>query len=180
MSGDRAGKSPTTLRIALFVDLLSVALLAGLLVGVLLVERALLEVSAAVYIAVEKPKHAVFAPIMPIVNTTTIVSGLLTVLLLRGSRQSWAFRLSVVALLCTAALTTTTLLVNVPINSAIITSWSAQDPPSNWAEIRDQWNLFHTIRTGLAVTALICLLLAALTPPAPSTAAHRRSLDHAW
>ena len=41
-------------------------MLAELLVGVLLVELALLEVSAAVYTALEKPKHEVFAPIMPI------------------------------------------------------------------------------------------------------------------
>jgi hypothetical protein len=63
------------LKIARFVNPFLVALLAGLLVGVLLVELALLEVSASVYTAVEKPKLEVFAPIMPIFNTLVIVVG---------------------------------------------------------------------------------------------------------
>ncbi len=65
------------LKVARFVNLFLVALLAGLLVGVFIVERALLEVSASVYTAVQKPKHEVFEPIMPIFNTLVIVSGLM-------------------------------------------------------------------------------------------------------
>ncbi len=68
------------LKIARFVNLCLVALLAGLLVGVFIVELALLEVSASVYTAVEKPKHELFEPIMPVVNTLVIVAGLLVVL----------------------------------------------------------------------------------------------------
>ena len=43
------------LKIARFVNLFPVALLAGLLVGVFVAELALLEVSASVYTAVENP-----------------------------------------------------------------------------------------------------------------------------
>ena len=152
------------LKIARFANLFLVALLAGLLVGVYIVELALLEVSASVYTAVEKPKHELFEPIMPVVNTLIIVSGLVVVLLLVRDRKTWAFGLTVVGVACTIVATTTTLLVNVPINSEIINVWSVNDPPADWAQVRDRWNLFHSIRTLLAVVALFCLLLAAMMP----------------
>ena len=151
------------LKAARFVNLLLVGLLAGLLVAVFLVVLALLEVGPTVYTAVQKPKHEVFAPIMPIFNTLVIVSGLV-VLLLIGDRKTWAFGLTVVGVVCTIALTTTTLLVNVPINSEIINTWSVNDPPADWVQVRDRWNLFHAIRTVLAIVALSCLLLAAMVP----------------
>jgi uncharacterized membrane protein len=151
------------LKIARFANLFLVALLAGLLVGVFIVEVALLDVSASVYTAVEKPKHEVFEPIMPVVNTLVIVSGLVVLLLIRD-RKTWVFGLTAVGVACTIVATTTTLLVNVPINSEIINIWSVSDPPAEWARVRDRWNLFHAIRTVLAVVALFCLLLAAMMP----------------
>ena len=151
------------LKIARFVNLFLVALLAGLLVGVFIVELALLEVSASVYTAVEKPKHEVFAPIMPVFNTLVIASGLVMLLLIRD-HKTWVFSLTAVGVVCTIALTTTTLLVNVPINSEIINTWSVDNPPAYWEQVRDRWNLFHAIRTVLAVVALFCLLLAAMMP----------------
>ena len=111
------------LKIARFANLFLVALLAGLLVGVFIVELALLEVSASVYTAVEKPKHVLFEPIMPVVNTLIIVSGLAVLLLIRD-RKSWTFGLTVLGVACTIVATTATLLVNVPINSEIINVWS--------------------------------------------------------
>ncbi len=152
------------LKVARFVNLFLVALLAGLLVGVFIVERALLEVSASVYTAVQKPKHEVFEPIMPVFNTLVIVSGLPVVLLLIRDRKTWVFGLTAIGVLCTIALTTTTLLVNVPINSEIINTWSVDNPPAYWEQVRDRWNLFHAIRTVLAIMALLCLLLAELLP----------------
>jgi hypothetical protein len=151
------------LKIARFANLLLVALLAGLLVGVYIVELALLEISASVYTAVEKPKHELFEPIMPVANTLVIVSGLAVLLLIRD-RKTWTFGLSVVGVACTIVATTTTLLVNVPINSEIINVWAVNDPPADWAQVRDRWNRFHAIRTVLAVVALFCLLLATMTP----------------
>ncbi len=76
------------------------------------------------------------------------------------------FVLTAIGVVCTIALTTTTLLVNVPINSEIINTWSVNNPPADWAQVRDRWNLFHAIRTVLAVVALLCLLLAAMIPQA--------------
>ena len=128
-AGTVRGTSTVILTIARFVNLSLVALLAGLLVGVFIVERALLEVSASVYTAVQKPKHEVFEPIMPVFNTLVIVSGLLVALLLIRDRKTWEFGLTAIGVVCTIALTTTTLLVNVPSNSEFINTWSVDNPP---------------------------------------------------
>ena len=97
---------------------------------------------------------------MPVVNTLVIASGLVVVLLLIRDRKTWAFGLTGVGVACTIVAITTTLLVNVPIKSETINVWSVSDPPADWAQVRDRWNLFHAIRTVLAVAALFCLLLA--------------------
>ena len=109
-SGTLKGVSPSVLKIARFANLFLVALLAGLLVGVFIVELALLDVSASVYTAVEKFKREVFEPIMPVFNTLVIVSGLL-VLLLIPDRMPWVFGVTAVGVACTIVATATTLLV---------------------------------------------------------------------
>ena len=150
------------LKIARFVNLLLVALLAGLLVGVAFVEVALLDLPASVYAAVQKPKHEVFEPVMPIFVTLVIASGLLVLFLMRREFKSLVFALTLVGVLGTVALMISTVLVNVPINAEIMDAWSVESPPANWAEVRDRWNFFHGLRTILAVVALVCLLLAGL------------------
>ncbi|HEX6195979.1 MAG TPA: DUF1772 domain-containing protein [Jiangellaceae bacterium] len=35
---------------------------------------------------------------------------------------------------------------------------------TDWAEVRDRWNLFNAVRTALNVVAFVCLLLAATSP----------------
>src|SRR5438552_7596631 len=40
----------------------------------------------------------------------------------------------------------TTLLVNVPIDNQIKV-WTLNSMPSDWSQIRDHWETFHTIRT---------------------------------
>lgn len=69
-----------------------------------------------------------------------------------------------VGMVCVIASVVTTLLVNVPVNNEIMDAWSVQDPPTDWAEVRDRWNLFDTVRTALNVVAFVCLLLAATSP----------------
>ncbi|GAA1755346.1 hypothetical protein GCM10009767_13320 [Kocuria aegyptia] len=156
------------LAIARLLHLLLVAVLAGLLVGVALVELALLEVGPSVYTAVQKPKHQVFAPIMPVLNTLVIAAGLLVLLLMTRAPRTLApgaLAFTAAGLACTIALTVTTVLVNVPINAEIISSWSVEHPPADWAQVRDRWNLFHAVRTVLALLAVGCLLVAMLPAP---------------
>lgn len=148
------------LRVSRFTNLFLVGLLAGLLVGVLMVEIALLEVPASVYTAVEKPKHEVFEPIA-IVYVLVVVSGIFILSMSRREFKTTTFVLTLVGMLCVIASVITTLLVNVPINAEIMDAWSVENPPANWAEVRDRWNLFHAIRTVSMVVAFFCLSLAA-------------------
>jgi uncharacterized membrane protein len=145
------------LRVTRFVNLLLVGLLAGLLVGLLMVEVALLDVSATVYTTVQKPKHEVFEPIAA-AYIVVVLSGLLILFLMDREFRSPAFVLTLAGVLFIIVSIITTLLVNVPINTEIMDTWSAQSPPADWAETRDRWNLFHAIRTVLMVAAFVCLL----------------------
>jgi uncharacterized membrane protein len=151
------------LKIARFFNLFLTGLLAGLLVGIVFVELAFLDLSASVYTAVEQPKHRVFEPIMPVFMTLVIVSGILVLLLMR-QRRTLPFVLALVGVLCTIVVVISTLLVNVAINSEIINVWSAQNPPADWEQVRDRWNVWHAFRTVLAVVAFACQLVAVLVP----------------
>ncbi len=142
-----------------FVNLFLVGLLAGLLVGILMVEFTLLDVSASVYTTVGKPKHEIFEPIAA-VYILVVVSGILNLSLMRREFRTTAFVLTLAGVLCIIASIITTLLVNVPINAEIIDTSSVENPPADWAETRDRWNVFHALRTVLMIVAFLCLLLA--------------------
>jgi hypothetical protein len=90
--------------------------------------------------------------------------------LLLRDRRSPGFALATVALLGTLLGTASTLLINVPINVEVINTWSAQAPPSNWAEVRDRWDQAHAFRTALFVLAFACQLVAVLLPTRPRPA----------
>lgn len=58
------------------------------------------------------------------------------------------------------------MLVGVPINTDQ-QGWSVLAPPSDWARVRDRWQIAHLIRTTTAVCAFITLVAAAITPAPP-------------
>ncbi len=71
------------------------------------------------------------------------------------------FAQTLVALLCLAGALVVTLRVNVAINDDQMT-WNVQAPPSNWAAVRDRWQVALFVRTSLAVIAFYCQIIAAL------------------
>ncbi|GAB3018951.1 hypothetical protein GCM10027051_25020 [Niabella terrae] len=54
-----------------------------------------------------------------------------------------------------------TLTIEVPIDNQIKT-WNANNLPADWAEIRDHWQLFHTLRTFLTLFCSSIFILALL------------------
>ncbi len=56
----------------------------------------------------------------------------------------------------------TSLAVNLPINGDQA-GWSVQNPPADWASVRDRWQLAHLVRTAAALLAFASLIGAALT-----------------
>ena len=152
------------LRIARFVSIFTVALLAGILVDFwAFTAPALTALPASTYVEVQQALNRNYRAPIPVLYTVVNVSALTVVVLLIRARKTLAFALSLIALLCSALLTASTLLINVPINTEVLT-WSSQAPPVNWAEVRDRWNQAHVFRTVLAVVALACQILAALSP----------------
>lgn len=52
-----------------------------------------------------------------------------------------------------------TIRYNVPINNAII-EWDAENPPSDWKEIRKRWMFFQSIRSWLLLIGFVLLCFA--------------------
>jgi uncharacterized membrane protein len=96
---------------------------------------------------------------LPILGAACIIlTATLAVLSKTDKRARW---LLVVAALCLAAAGLITRFANQPIN-AVVMSWSAQAPASNWAELRDTWWHWHTLRTAVAIAGFALALLAAV------------------
>jgi uncharacterized membrane protein len=142
------------------VNLLFGGIYAGFLVAVFVIELTLRGFDASVYTQVQQVKHLRLNQLAIATLTPTLVSGLLLVLILRPLHTT-VFVLTFTSLLCMAGALVITLRVNVPINRAQMT-WNVGAPPPNWAAIRDQWRLAHTVRTGLAVVGFCCQIPAAL------------------
>ena len=133
---------------------------AGFLVAVLVIELTLRGFDASVYTQVQQVKHLRLNQLAIATLTPTLASGLLLVLLLRPLHTT-GFALTFTSLLCTAGALVITLRVNVPINADQMT-WKVAAPPPNWAAIRDRWQVAHMLRTGLAVIAFCCQIIAAM------------------
>jgi uncharacterized membrane protein len=141
-----------------FLSLFLTALLVGTMFGIWLgFNPAALSSSAFV----EMQQNAIRAlnVSLPILGLVCIVlTATLAVLTRTDKRTRW---LLVIAVLCLAAAGLITRFANQPIN-AVVMSWSAQAPASNWADLRDTWWHWHTLRTAVAITGFALALLAAV------------------
>ncbi len=77
------------------------------------------------------------------------------------NRLGPAFQLTLAGLLLFVAALLVTLLVNVPIDNQL-KRWTLSTLPSNWQEVRDRWELYHSIRTVASVSGLALILAGAL------------------
>jgi uncharacterized membrane protein len=141
-----------------FLSLFLTALLVGTMFGIWLgFNPAALSSSAFV----ETQQNAIRAlnVSMPVLGLVCIVlTAALAALTKTDKRARW---LLVIAAFCLVVAGLITRFANQPIN-AVVMSWSAQSPASNWAELRDTWWLWHTLRTAVAVAGFALALLAAV------------------
>jgi uncharacterized membrane protein len=110
---------------------------------------------------VETQQNAIRAlnvPFPVLVLACIVFTASLAALTKTDKRARW---LLVIAALCLAAAGLITRFANQPIN-AVVMGWSAQAPASNWAELRDTWWYWHTLRTVVAVSGFALALLAAV------------------
>ena len=159
--------------ILLFASLFCVALASG---GAFVVWLVYDPASAAGSFWVTLMQHAiqVMRPLAIALNLGLLLTIVSAVLSRRDGRR---FYLLVGASLCLLAAVAVTVVGNWPINGQIST-WNPAAPPPNWAQLRDQWWLYHRARAALLMVGLSCALAATLLRPdsaTPASAAIRPS-----
>jgi uncharacterized membrane protein len=137
---------------------------AGLLAGIFLGYRAgahyaLKEISASSFVKFQQVVHVHFVRFMPPLVLTALLAALVWLLLMRSywrSPQFWLIAASTCGIALIAAMTRA---VNVPLNNQLMT-WDSAAPPNNVRELWAPWDRINTIRTVLAIAALILEALA--------------------
>jgi uncharacterized membrane protein len=154
--------SQTIGRMTLFAGLLFSGLLAGFLLAVLILEASLRRFPASVYTQVRQVELAHLDDLATVLLPAALLATatLVVVTIARPGRTRWLALTAFVLLLATFIIS---LLVSVPINTNQ-QGWSVVAPPSDWARVRDRWQIAHLVRTSTAVCAFITLVAAAITP----------------
>ena len=157
-------------RVVRGASLLFSGLFAGFLVCVLVLEVSLRSFGASVYTQV----RLVELDSLDKLASVTLIPALVTTVALaiwgRGNNR----RLVLVAIALLVVVFAVTFAVNLPINSDQ-SSWVVQQPPTDWAEVRDRWQIAHAVRTVAAVAAFGMLVGAAVRQRMPN-----RSVSKVW
>jgi len=82
------------------------------------------------------------------------------------NKRTIGFSLGMFSLVLIITVLLITLIVLVPIDNDI-NEWTASTVPSNWTDIRQRWNLFHSIRTFASLSSFACFSLFILTNRRP-------------
>jgi len=141
----------------------------GFLVTVMVLELSMRDLGASAYTQVRHVELDRLDTLATVSLVPTVVATIVLICLgLRRGRPGLG--LQSVALVLLLVVFMVTVVVTLPIN-ADQRDWSIGSPPSDWAGDRDRWQVAHAVRTGAAMLAYGCLLVA--------SGVHRRSLQHA-
>ena len=140
-------------RVVRGVSLLFTGLFSGFLLCVLVLENSLRGFDGSVYTQV----RLVELDSLDKLASVTLIPAFVTTVLVAVRSRGNARRMVLVAVGLLVVVFVTTFVVNLPINSDQL-SWSVQQPPSDWASVRDHWQLAHLVRTVAAVVAFGVLL----------------------
>ena len=143
-----------TTRIIRFCNIIMAALVTGTIFGIWIGYNPK-DLSASTFI--EQQQNAILAlnTLMPILGLITILLTLTSAFLQRKDKVAFLVLLVASAFLIVSGLTTR--FGNQPINSIVMT-WDMNNPPNNWTELRNQWWIFHELRTLSAFIGL-CLIV---------------------
>ncbi|MER7249358.1 DUF1772 domain-containing protein [Kribbella sp. NPDC000426] len=142
-------------RLVRSASLLFSGVFAGFLVCVLVLENSLRGFDAAVYVQT----RLVELDSLDKLASATLIPAMVTTVLLAIRARGNDRRVVLVAIALLVVVFATTFAINLPINSDQ-TAWSVQSPPSDWADVRDRWQVAHAIRTVAAVLAFGLLIAA--------------------
>jgi len=144
---------------ARFVNLVLAGLLAGNEFGTkAAVHPALERLGQPERVRAEQEVTRRYAAIMPYWMSSVIVSCLPVLAL---SRKTSAFLPTLVATACFVTMLASTLRGNVPINDRVL-ELSPEADGEEFAELREQWDMLHTLRVALNVAGLAFLCVGAL------------------
>ena len=122
--------------------------------------RAMSRLSVSAYVEFHQHTNHTFDPYMPIVVIGALLGGL--ALAVTYGVHSLPGQLAAVGAACYALVIIIGVATCVRINHQI-ESWSIQNPPRDWAQVRARWLKFHIIRTLFSVPAFAAYVLAAMS-----------------
>jgi hypothetical protein len=132
----------------------------GLMVNWIGLGRAMSRLSVSAYVEFHQHTNRTFDPYMPIVVIGALAGGV--ALAVMYGVHSLSGQLAAAGAVCYALV----IIIGVPTCVRInhqIASWSIQNPPREWAQMRARWIRFHVIRTLFSVPAFIIYLLAVMS-----------------
>lgn len=135
---------------------------AGFLVCVAVLENSLRGFGASVYTQVRLVELDSLDRLASVTLIPAIVTTVVLAIWARGNDR----RVVLAAVVLLVVVFVTTLAINLPINSDQ-TAWSVQNPPADWAAVRDRWQLAHLIRTAAALLAFGALIGSTLSTRQP-------------
>jgi uncharacterized membrane protein len=144
------------LKIARFVNLMAAGLLVGNEFGTkVAIHPSLERLEVRERIRAEQEVTRRYAAMMPVWMSSTIVSCLPVLALVRGTR---AFLPSLAGTLCFLGMLASTTLGNIPINNRVL-ELSPETDQEEFVELRERWDRLHTFRVvlNLAGRAFLCL-----------------------
>ena len=158
-TGDWSPATRVTQFVAILLQVLVVGAFWGSWIGL---SRFMDSLTPATFVEIGHVMMQGYGPIMsvlmPVTLLATLVAGALTY-----KRNRLAGLLVLVGFVCVAVATSTTLLVNVPIDE-MMAGWTASTLPADWMQIRDRWEAYHTARTFVTLGGLTATLAGSLLP----------------
>ncbi|MEU4293078.1 anthrone oxygenase family protein [Kribbella sp. NPDC026596] len=145
-------------RIARSASQICCGILVGVALTVLVLELALRSLDGPHYVVVRQAEYEYFTWFIGAVFVATLIAVVTAVTQAYKADRS-LLRPTLIALVLILLAVAVTLVVNGPINLEQ-QRWNAQAPPTDWARIRDRWQMAHAVRT-----AALCVALGYLTAP---------------
>jgi len=146
--------------LVLIVLLFAALATGGLIVNWIGLGRAMSRLSVSAYVEFHQHTNRTFDPYMPIVFVGALAGGVALVVMY--GVHSISGQLAGTGAVYYALV----IIIGVPTCVRInhqIASWSIQNPPREWAQMRARWLRFHVIRTLFSVPAFVVYVLAAMS-----------------
>jgi uncharacterized membrane protein len=141
-----------------FVLLMLLALLVGTMFGIWVGFNPA-SLSASAYIEQQQNAIRALNTLLPAMGALCILLTVILAALSKGDRRSRYLLVAAAVLMFVAALVTR--FGNQPINAVVMT-WRAQSPATNWITLRDAWWHWHMVRSLAGIAALALTVLAVL------------------